>query len=311
VEYRLLEKTELWVKPVVLSGADLDACARVAAEALGLKGDEVMVTDAMGDTLTFDILIPTIQAEQIVAKKGILLRLLGGVLGLQILKETEVHSDGVLGLISLEEKTGKEMLVRSRVMGAQIAERIRKRSMICATGQEVLAGQIIDTNTPFLTKALELEGYQVTRGPTLEDKTGAIARAFRQAAEDAYGLMITTGGIGAEGKDQTLEALGRVDPQATMPYILKFQKGEGRHHRDGVRIGVGTLEPTLIICLPGPHDEVRLAWPVLRKGMNEGWDKESLAGALADVLRRKFLGRSNRPRAHQHHINMEGRYESE
>ena len=62
MEYRLLEKTELWVKPVVLSGADLDACARVAAEALGLKGDEVMVTDAMGDNLTFDILIPTIQA---------------------------------------------------------------------------------------------------------------------------------------------------------------------------------------------------------------------------------------------------------
>ena len=164
--------------------------------------------------------------------------------------------------------------------------------MVCSTGQEVLAGQIIDTNTPFLMDALELEGYQVTGGPTLDDKAGTIVRAFRQAAEDAYGLMITTGGIGAEGKDRTLEALGRVDPQAKMPYILKFQKGEGRHHRDGVRIGVGMLEPTLIICLPGPHDEVRLTWPVLKKGLNEGWDKEALAGALADVLRRKFLARS-------------------
>jgi molybdenum cofactor synthesis domain-containing protein len=277
---------------VVLSGADLDACAKVAAEALGLKDDEVMVTDAMGDTLTLDILVPTIQAEQIVARKETLLRLFRRVSGLRILKETEVHSDGVLGLISLEEQTGKEMLDRSRAMGAEIAERIRKRSMLCATGQEVLAGQIIDTNTPFLKDALELEGYQVTGGSTLADEAGAIARAFRQAAEDAYGLMITTGGIGAEGKDQTLEALGRVDPHAAMPYILKFQKGEGRHHRDGVRIGVGTLEPTLIICLPGPHDEVRLTWPVLRKGLNEGWDREALAGALADVLRRKFLERS-------------------
>lgn len=292
MEYRLLEKTELWVKPVILSGADLDACARVASEALGLNGDEVMVTDAIGDTLTLDILVPTIQAEQIVARKETLLRLLRGVSGLQILEETEVHSDGVLGLISLEEKTGKEMIERSRAMGAQIAERIRKRSMVCSTGQEVLAGQIIDTNTPFLMDALELEGYEVTGGPTLEDKAGTIARAFRQAAEDAYGLMITTGGIGAEGKDQTLEALSQVDPQATMPYILKFKKGEGRHHRDGVRIGVGTLEPTLIICLPGPHDEVRLTWPVLRKGINEGWDKETLAGALADVMKRKFLERS-------------------
>ncbi len=154
MEYRLLEKTELWVKPVILSGADLDACARVAAEALGLNGDEVMVTDAMGDTLTLDILVPTIQAEQIVAQKETLLRLLRGVSGLQILKETEVHSDGVLGLISLEEQAGKEMLDLSRAMGIEIAERIRKRSMVCSTGREVLAGQIIDTNAPFLMDAL-------------------------------------------------------------------------------------------------------------------------------------------------------------
>jgi len=292
VEYRLLEKTELWVKPVVLSGADLDACARATAEALGLKGYEVMVTDAIGDTLTLDILVPTIQAEQIVAREEMLLRLLRGVSGVQILEETEVHSDGILGLISLEEKTGKEMLARSQAMGEQIAKRIQKRSMVCATGQEVLAGQIIDTNTPFLMEALELHGYQVTKGPTIEDAASAIARAFRQAAEDGYGLIITTGGIGAEGKDQTLAALGRVDAEAKMPYILKFQKGKGRHHRDGVRIGVGLLEPTLIICLPGPHDEVRLTWPVLRKGLNKGWDREALAGALADVLRRKFLERS-------------------
>lgn len=306
MEYRLLEKTELWVKPVFLSGADLDACAKAAAEALGLNGDEVMVSDAIGDTLTLDILVPTIQAEQIVAQKEPLLRLLREVAGVQILEQTDVHSDGVLGLISLDEQTGEEMLARSRAMGAQIAERIRKRSIICATGQEVLAGQIIDTNTPFLTDALELEGYQVTRGQTLVDKAGAIARAFRQAAEDGYGLMITTGGIGAEGKDQTLEALASVDSRATMPYILKFQKGEGRHHRDGVRIGVGTLEPTLIICLPGPHDEVRLTWPVLRKGMNEGWDRETLAGALADVLRKKFLKRSAGSQTRTHNITFGG-----
>jgi molybdopterin biosynthesis enzyme MoaB len=292
VEYRLLEKTELWVKPVVLDGADLEGCGRAAAEALGLKRKEVMVTDAMGDTLTLDILVPTIRAEQIVAQKDTLLSLLRDVSGVRILKETMVHSNGVLGLISLEAQAGKEMLERSRAMGAEIAEHIRNRSMVCSTGREVLAGQIIDTNTPFLMDALEHEGYQVTRGPTLEDEASAITRNFRQAAEDAYGLMITSGGIGAEGKDKTLEALGIVDPQAMMPYILKFKKGEGRHHGDGVRIGVGVLEPTLIVCLPGPHDEVRLSWPVLRKGLNEDWDKRTLAGALADVLRGKFLKRS-------------------
>lgn len=311
MEYRLLEKTELWINPVVLSGADLDGCAKAAAKALGLEGDEIMVTDALGDTLTLDILVPTIQAEQIVSRKETLLGALSQVTGLQILEETEVHSDGVLGLISLEEVDRKKMLARSRAMGTEITERIRKRSLICATGQELLDSQILDTNTPYLKSGLKQEGYQVTEGPTLEDSADAIARAFRQAAEDVYGLMITTGGIGAEGKDQTLEALGNVDPQAIMPYVLKFKKGSGRHHRDGVRIGVGTLEPTLIICLPGPHDEVRLAWPVLRKGLNESWDKKTLAGVLADVLRRKFIERSNGHWTHKRHVHKEVQHESE
>jgi len=292
MEYSLLEKTELWIKPVILSEADLDGCGRAGAQALGLKNEEIMVTDAIGDTLTMDILVSTIKADQIVARKEALLRLLNEVPGVKILDETDVHSNGVLGLINLDKETGQEMLDRTRKMSAQIAECIPKRCMVCATGREVLASEIKDTNTPYLMEELEHAGYQVTRGPTLQDDAGIIGRAMRQAAEDGYGLMITTGGIGAEGKDQTLTALARMDPKARMPTILRFQKGQGRHHRDSVRIGVGTLEPTLVICLPGPHDEVRLSWPVLSEGMEKGWDKDTLAEALANVLRRKFLAQS-------------------
>lgn len=306
MEYSLLEKTELWVKPVILSEADLDGCGQAAAQALGLKDDEIMVTDVIGDTLTLDILVPTITAEQIVARKGVLLGLLSEVPGVKILEETDVHSDGVLGLINLDKKTGQEMLDRTRVMSAQIAACIRKRCMVCSTGQEVLAGQIKDTNTPYLMGQLEHKGYQVARGPTLQDDVGIISRTMREAAEDGYGVLIMTGGIGAEEKDQTLTALERVDPQAGMPEILKFKEGQGRHHRDGVRIGVGILEPTLIICLPGPHDEVQLVWPVLSEGLEQGWDKETLAEALANVLRRKFLARSGGQKIPLQNSHMEG-----
>jgi molybdenum cofactor synthesis domain-containing protein len=292
VEYRLLEKTELWIKPVRLSKADLGACARATAGALGLHFDEVMVTDAMGDTLTLDILVPTIKAEQVVGRKEALIDALKIVPGVEILDATDVHSDGVLGLISLDPTAGREVLKRSRQMTADVSRHIRMRSMVCATGRELLAGEIMDTNTPFLLSGLKEAGYQASKGPVLEDDAASIARAFRRAAEEGYGLLITTGGIGAEGKDQTLEALGRLDPGARMPYILKFEEGKGRHHRDGVRIGVGYYEPTLIVCLPGPHDEVKLAWPVLLEGVKKEWDKESLAEALAESLRGKFLAKS-------------------
>jgi molybdenum cofactor synthesis domain-containing protein len=278
---------------VGLAGADLGACAKAAAKALDLKSDEVMVTDAMGDTLTLDVLAPTIRAEQVVARKEALLEALKDVPGIEILKNSDVHSDGVLGLISLDKGTGQEVIQRSRKMAAEISEHIQKRALVCSTGREVLRGQIRDTNTPFLMEALRDEGYEVRKGPILDDDADLMERAFLETAGDGYGLLITTGGIGAEGKDQTLEALARVDSNATMPYILKFHKGQGRHHREGVRIGVGVVDPLLIICLPGPHDEVRLAWPVLRKGFSEAWDKVALAQAIADALREKFLSRSN------------------
>lgn len=289
MKYALLEKTELWVSPVELHGADLRSCARAAGRVLGLNPEQIVVTDVIENRLTFDLLVPEVRAEQIIACEKALIRALANLPGVRTMSETTVHSSGVLGLISLDEGAAPDLLERSRIMGTQIAERIRKRVMVFPTGQEVLDGQIQDTNTPFLIAVLESEGYHVVQGPTLPDEIAVIARAFRLAAETGYGLVVTTGGIGAEGKDQTLEALAQVDPQPNLPYILKFQKGQGRHAKDGVRIGVGLYGETLIICLPGPHDEVRMAWPVMIWGLKTKKDKEALAEAIADVLRQKFL----------------------
>ena len=293
--YRLFEKTELFISPLKLTGADLGSCALAVAHALALRPEDIMVTDAIEDHLVLDVLVPAIEPEQIIAKKKPLLCALATIPGVHITDETDVHSDGILGLISLDEKSGQKLLQRTDSIQSQMTQYIRKRAMIFATGQEVLSGQIRDTNTPFLCEALKSEGYQVATGPVLTDNADRIAGAFCRAVEQGYGILITTGGIGAEHKDQTLEALARMDADAVMPYILKFQKGQGRHHKDGVRIGVGVLEQSLIVCLPGPHDEVQLAWPVLKEGFQSHSDKRVLAMSLAKALRTKFITRSAEP----------------
>ncbi len=292
LEFRLLEKTELWISPLALNEVDLGLCARTAAEVLGLEPEEVMVTDVLEDRITLDLLIPTIRAEQIVGRGQALLQAMGELPGVCVTDRTEVHSSGVLGLIGMDEAEGRRIVERSRSMGAQILARIRKRAMVFSSGQELLQGRIQDTNAPFLMEVLRSEGYRAARGPILEDDAVSIYRALQRAAEDGYGLVVTTGGIGAEGKDQTLEALMRIDPHAQTPYILRFREGQGRHAKDGVRIGVGAAFQTLIVCLPGPHDEVRLAWRPLSEGLRGGQDKAALAEAIARVLRQKFLARS-------------------
>jgi hypothetical protein len=301
MEYRLLEKTELWVSPVDLDGADLSACSRAVASALQLEPEQVLVTDAMEHRLTFDILVPTIRAEQILGRERLLLDALGQVRGVTLREGTSVHSEGILGLIGMDEETGREMAERSREMGRQIIERIQKRAMVIATGKEVIARQIQDTNTPFLIESLLSDAYDAVAGPVLEDRAETIYMGLRRAVEDAFGLIVTTGGIGAEGKDQTLEALVRLDPDASTPYVLKFQKGAGRHYKDGVRIGVGRYGQATIVCLPGPNEEVRLLWPVLREGLRQDLEKEALAFRLAEKLREKFLNRSGHSTEHISH----------
>ena len=299
MKYRLFEKTELYIGPLRLSGADLGSCARAAALKLNLRPEDIMVTDAIGDHLILDILVPTIRPEQILAKRNPLLSALADVPGIRITDETDIHTDGILGLISLDENTGQKFLQRADAIQSRVRQYLRQRIMIFATGQEVLTGQIRDTNSPFLAKVLRGEGYQVFTGPILKDSADIIAGAFIRAVEEGHGTLITTGGIGAEHKDQTLEALARLDRHAAMPYIMKFQKGQGRHHKDGVRIGVGISEQSVIICLPGPHDEVRLAWPVLKEGIKMNLDKNILAMNLARALRNKFVALSTEQ--HQHH----------
>ena len=289
MRYNLLEKTELWISPLSLKGADLGACSLAAAQVLGLGPDQIMVTDAQQTHLVFDVLSPTVEASRIVARKDALLAALAAVPGVELDERTEVHSDGILGLISLDPDQGREVLANTRRMRDQLVERLARRAKVFPTGTEVIEGHIKDTNTPFLLENLRAIGFTATAAPPLPDQVVRIAGAMRAAVEQGYGLVITTGGVGAESKDQTVEALLSLDPDAAAPYVLKFTRGQGRHAKDGVRLAVGRLGSSTLVTLPGPHDEVQLTWPVLAQGLQQGWPGQRLADGLAEALRRKFL----------------------
>lgn len=285
-EFNLLHKTELRIQGIQLTNANLTDVAAVAAETLGLNSSEVLVTDVVGDTLTLDILRKTINAYALVGKKERLFNALGQLSGVKVTKETSICSEGMLGWIALDETEARDSLKRSEAMVEEIRRRISRRALIISTGREVESHQIEDTNTPFIAKRLEAEGFAVTLGPTLKDDRDMIAGSLRQAVESGgYGLIITTGGVGAERKDHTIEALLAIDPDAATPYICRFEKGTGRHAKDGVRIGVAQASGTLIIALPGPNDEVRSSLEALVNGLSLNRNKYELAEIVACVLR--------------------------
>ncbi len=94
--------------------------------------------------------------------------------------------------------------------------------------------------------------------------------------------------MGAEDKDYNVEALCKITDEAWTPHIIKFTRGQGRHVKDGVRIGVGRAGLATIVNLPGPHEEVRAVFPILRSFIRGELCAESLAQQLAEALRKRW-----------------------
>jgi molybdenum cofactor synthesis domain-containing protein len=195
----------------------------------------------------------------------------------------------MLGWIALDDDEIQQSLKRSEEMAQEIRQKLSKKVIVFSTGAEVENGQIVDTNKPDIAQRMQKEGYVVTQGPTLKDDEAFITGHLRQAIENyGYGLVITTGGVGAEDKDHTIEAILAIDPEAATPYICRYEKGIGRHHKDGVRVAVGQVFETLIVALPGPNDEVRTSLDVLVRGLSMNLDKYSMAEEIAGHLRNRL-----------------------
>jgi len=294
MEHNLFEKTELWIKGISLDNVDLDEIAKIVADTLHLQRKELLVTDVQGESLVVDILRSSIDAHAIIGKEEELLRRLSAHPGVTITEKTSVGSQGLLSWIAVESAEGQKALKKSEEMAKEIQARLLKTAIVFSSGTEVANGQVMDTNTPTISRRLKEEGYSVKVGPTLKDDEVLIAAHLRQAVDEGYGLAITTGGVGAEDKDRTIEAVLMVDPEAVAIPVFKYQLGVGRHqHKNTVRIAVGKIFQTLIVALPGPNDEVQLGLESLVKGLASHFSKDQLAENIANSLKERIKGKIN------------------
>jgi molybdenum cofactor synthesis domain-containing protein len=288
MELDLLEKTEIWIENIKLKDANLNEVGQVVASALGLRRREVIVTDVRENHIILDVLSKTIRAECVFGRKNALLKELSKVPGVTISKETTIHSEGILGFISLDERRAKEVVKSSGQMVKEIKRKIARRATVFSTGCEIEQGIIRDTNTPMIAERLRKEGYQVAEGETLDDDEGSIASSIWNAVNSGFGLIIITGGVGAEDKDRTVEGILSVDPHAAVANIVNFEVGVGRHVKDSVKIAVGELSKTMIISLPGPNDEAKLGLDAVIKGLSQGLSKNALADKVAETLKNRL-----------------------
>jgi len=289
MEWNLLEKTTFWIEGAELRGANLDDAAAAAAGILCLEPREIMVVDVRPGLIAFDVLKKNIPAESVAGRGGELLKGLAGVPGITLRPDAAVHSEGVLGLIALDPETAVEVISRSSEIGRTVAGAVARRACVFASGAEVISGKIEDTNSPYLLRALKDAGFEAQFGGIVEDSVQAAVSALEEAMARGFGLIVTTGGVGAESKDQSVEAVLKLDARAVTPWILKFTPDGKRHHKEGVRIAVGRVGICRIVCLPGPHAEVLLGAAVLIDGLHAGLEDAVLAESIASAIRERWL----------------------
>ncbi|GIK79741.1 MAG: hypothetical protein KJZ73_00220 [Pseudorhodoplanes sp.] len=298
VDYDMLGKTELSIHGIVLQNADLGRIADVVAEVLGLGRSDVLVTDVRGEYLVLDILKKGLDAGSIVGREKDLLAAVSALPGVSLRPDARTESRGLLSWVAADPAIAGEALAESAGMAGDLSARLGRAVAVFATGTEINNGQVKDTNSPAIRDKLASEGYAVSFGGTLRDDEHFIAAQIRERAEEGFSFVVTTGGVGAEVKDKTIEALLLLDPEAATPTIVKYELGVGRHvHKNAVRIGVAEVLDTMVIALPGPTDEVLLGLDALVKGLAEPErTKGQLADRIATVLRARL-----QEKVHAHH----------
>lgn len=288
----LLEKTELRIERIGLQSADLTDIAATVADVLSLPHTEVLVIDARDDILALDILAPRVDPYAIAGQQSRLLAALAVLPGITIAADTALCAEGMLGWIADDRDAAVRALRAGEQMADDITRRIAGRAIVFSTGPEVSSGQIRDTNKPWISEHLRAAGFSVTAGEDLPDDADAISVAFGSAGfERGFGIVVTTGGVGAEGKDQTVEALLTLDNEAATPQLFSVSAGSGRHQKGQVRIGVGQIGTALVVCLPGPHVEATLGATVLVDTLSRTRDKSTVASAIAGALRERLRSR--------------------
>lgn len=86
-------------------------------------------------------------------------------------------------------------------------------AMLINIGEELLIGQVVNTNSAFIGRELLKIGVSVRQTVVVEDDAAAIHKAIRDGLRD-FDVVITTGGLGPTVDDMTRHEIARIFDQS-------------------------------------------------------------------------------------------------
>ncbi|MEX0600240.1 MAG: competence/damage-inducible protein A [Rhodothermales bacterium] len=137
------------------------------------------------------------------------------------------------------------------------------RAVLLTIGDELLIGQVVDSNAAWLGEQLSLSGIDVTRTVTVGDDLVELERELARALDESD-LVVTTGGLGPTHDDVTREAIAEVygvDLEfhpGTFDRIRRRFESRGRRMPDSNR--AQAMVPAGFAVLPNPAGTAPGLW---------------------------------------------------
>lgn len=119
-----------------------------------------------------------------------------------------------------------------KVLAGSGMEKLMKLEMIC-TGEEVLAGQIVDTNAAWCADRLLSEGIEMQRRLTVGDRLEDLVAAFQERSHHAD-VILVNGGLGPTTDDLSAQAMAEAKGEALVEnaqWRTKMEDWYTKHQR--------------------------------------------------------------------------------
>jgi molybdenum cofactor synthesis domain-containing protein len=125
-------------------------------------------------------------------------------------------------------------------------------ALVCV-GDELLAGDTVNTNAAWLGRQLGDRGVDVERVTVVPDRVGDIARVVNEYRAD-YDAVVVTGGLGPTHDDLTMEGVAAAvgSEVAEDADALAWLEEEGGYTRDDLAEGTADI-PAAAEMLPNPE----------------------------------------------------------
>ena len=164
------------------------------------------------------------------------------------------------------------------------------KAYIQPTGDEIMNGVVLDTDSPMIQKKLAHIGFEADIAKPIADDQKTIEQAICGAADSGYRIAVLIGGSG--GGHYYDAALNFDLTHSAMDHMLSEYRATSLYGKNGhlwCRLVCGFLNGTLFFNVPGPYQEASAAIDAFCKLYDCGNpDYNALNQAMAEAVRATY-----------------------